>query len=81
MKKVHKFSKKIVVFCIVEMCLVQLWSFYIFHRTGLSANELLVTNHAVFGGELVLLCLKRLLTKEGQNNEGNTYIDSNEIEQ
>lgn len=80
MKK-NKFSKRIVIFCILEMFFVQLWAFYIFHKTGLSANELVVTNHAVFGGELILLCLKRLLAKEGSCNEGNIDFNSNEIEQ
>ena len=77
--KNHKFSKKVVTFCILEMCFVQLWALYIFQKTGLSCNELLVTNHAVFGGELVLLCLKRLLTKEGIEDEGifDQSIDEN----
>jgi hypothetical protein len=55
------FSKIIVVFCVVEMALMQFWAMRIASHNSFLTTGLLTANHAVFGGELLLLCLKRLL--------------------
>ena len=57
------FSKIVVVFCIVEMAIMQIWSMRIASHNGLLTAELLYANHGVFGGELLLLCLKRIFAK------------------
>lgn len=54
------FSKLVVVFCIVEMVTIQIWSMKIADNRLFMVTGLLTANHAVFGGELLLLCLKRI---------------------
>jgi len=63
MKK-HLFSKLVVAFCIVEITFMQLWSMRIASHNAFLVTGLLTANHAVFGGELLLLCLKRILAKD-----------------
>lgn len=58
------FSKIIVVFCVLEMAILQFWAMRIASHNSFLTTGLLTANHAVFGGELLLLCLKRLLTDE-----------------
>lgn len=55
------FSKIIVVFCVLEMAIMQFWAMRIASNNSFLTTGLLTANHAVFGGELLLLCLKRLL--------------------
>ena len=63
MKK-HWFSKAVVVFCILEMVAIQVWSMRIASHNSFLVTGLLTTNHAVFGGELLLLCIKRIFSKD-----------------
>ena len=58
------FSKVIVVFCILEMAILQFWAMKIASVNSFLTTPLLTANHAVFGGELLLLCLKRLLADD-----------------
>ena len=67
MKK-GRFSKFIVVFCVIEIAFMQIWAMRIASHNSFLTTELLTANHAVFGGELLLLCLKRILTDK--NKEG-----------
>lgn len=71
-KKKGRFSKVIVVFCVFEMALMQLWAMRIASHNSFLTTGLLTANHAVFGGELLLLCLKRLLADriKKENNNG-----------
>lgn len=62
MKK-HTFSRCIVVFCILEMAAMQVWSMRIASHNSFLVTGLLTSNHAVFGGELLLICLKRIFEK------------------
>ena len=55
------FSKLIVTFCVLEMAFIQFWAMSIAGDNGFLTTELLTVNHAVFGGELLLLCLKKVL--------------------
>ena len=58
------FSKIIVIFCVLEMAFLQIWAMRIASHNSFLTTPLLTANHAVFGGELLLLCLKRLLTDD-----------------
>ena len=59
-KKKGRFSKIIVVFCILEMAFMQVWAMRIASHNSFLTDGLVIANHAVFGGELLLLCLKRI---------------------
>ena len=56
------FSRLIVIFCVLEMTFMQLWAMRIASHTGIIVTGLLTINHGVFGGELLMLCLKRLFS-------------------
>lgn len=73
-----KFSKRVVIFCIAEMAFMQIWAMWIADKDLYSTAELLTANHAVFGGELLLLCLKRLFAK-GEKENGNSKDDTKKI--
>lgn len=57
------FSKFIVIFCIVEMLCMQWWAMKIVQAQSMEVTGLITANHGVFGGELLLLCLKRIFAK------------------
>ena len=57
------FSKIIVVFCVLEMALMQFWAMRIASHNSFLTTGLLTANHAVFGGELLLLCLNEKLAE------------------
>ena len=63
------FSKVIVVFCVAEIAFMQFWAMKIASRNLFLVTGLLTANHSVFGGELLLLCLKRILAKDDKNNK------------
>jgi len=71
MKK-HLFSKVVVVFCILEMAFMQVWSMRIASHNSFLVTGLITANHAVFGGELLLLCLKRVLERLNNKDEEDT---------
>ena len=60
-KQKGRFSKAIVIFCVIEMAVMQVWAMRIASHNSFLTTGLLTANHAVFGGELLLLCLKRIL--------------------
>lgn len=68
MKK-HKFSKIIVALCIAEIAFMQFWAMRIASHNMFLVTGLLTANHTVFGGELLLLCLKRVMEKESPSNK------------
>lgn len=61
------FSKIIVVFCVLEMALMQIWGMKMASDSSFLTTELLTVNHAVFGGELLLLCVKKLLSNDSKS--------------
>ena len=67
--KHHLFSKFVVLFCIAEIAFMQLWAMRIASHNMLLVTGLLTANHTVFGGELLLLCLKRILAKESKKTK------------
>lgn len=68
MKK-HLFSKITVVFCILEMAFMQVWSMRIASHNMFLVTGLITANHAVFGGELLMLCIKRITEKQKSKKE------------
>ena len=73
-KKGH-FSKVVVVFCIVEMVVIQVWSMRIASHNSFLVTGLVTANHAVFGGELLLLCLKRIFANHTKKEEESVSKD------
>lgn len=65
------FSKIIVLFCVVEMAAMQFWAMRIASHNAFLTTGLLTANHGVFGGELLLLCLKRIFAKNDEKEKGN----------
>ncbi len=65
----HKFSKIIVIFCVLEIFAIQLWSMRIASRNSFLVTGLLTANHAVFGGELLMLCLKRIFADKNDRKD------------
>jgi len=62
----HLYSKLIIIYCIFFSSLTSLWSLWLAER-GIIVTELLITILALFGGELLLICLRQVLEK---NNKG-----------
>ena len=83
MEKKRNFSKRIVILCLVEMIVIQVWAMIIAQAYNYSTDALVVANHAVFGGELLLLCLKRIFAKPDDTIENELVhgelSDTNEI--
>lgn len=71
-KKKGRFSKVIVVFCILEMAFMQIWAMRIASHNSFLTDGLIVANHAVFGGELLMLCVKRIFAGREKNDKNNT---------
>lgn len=63
-KKKGDFSRKIVIFCIVLSVIYTVWAMVTFNVTNMEASALTVGVYGFFGGELLFLCLKRILAKE-----------------
>ena len=63
------FSKIVVVFCVLEMAVMQIWAMRIASHNAFLTTGLLTANHGVFGGELLLLCLKRIFARGDKKGE------------
>ena len=63
------FSKIVVVFCVIEMAVMQFWAMRIASHNAFLTTGLLTANHGVFGGELLLLCLKRIFAKSDEKDK------------
>lgn len=70
-KKKGRFSKVIVVFCILEMAFMQIWAMRIASHNSFLTDGLILANHAVFGGELLMLCVKRIFAGRENKDKGN----------
>lgn len=66
-KKKGMFSRVIVAYCIAFCSLIAFWSMLIAHTRGLLVTGVAGAIFAVFGGELLLLCVKRILTGSGDD--------------
>ena len=69
------FSKITVAFCIAEMAVMQIWAMRIASHNAFLTTGLLTANHGVFGGELLLLCLKRIFAKSDENRKDGDIND------
>ena len=72
------FSKVIVCICLIEIISMQIWGMCIANKDKYDTQGLIAANHAVFGGELLFLCLKRIFAK-GDKKDGNIEESSEEI--
>ena len=71
------FSKIVVVFCVIEMAVMQFWAMRIASHNAFLTTGLLTANHGVFGGELLLLCLKRIFAKSDEKDDAES--DNSEL--
>lgn len=65
----HLFAKVTVVYCVIFASGTSLYALRILSRTGHDPAALLGIILGFFGGELLLLCLKTILTKGDKKNE------------
>lgn len=64
----HLFAKLTVVYCIAFASGASLWALYK-QGQGATMAEVLAIVLGFFGGELLLLCLKTILKKEGKDDD------------
>ena len=57
----HLFSKVLVAYCLAVCTVVSLWAMYIAARDNFLCTGVLGAVLGVFGGELLLLCVKRIM--------------------
>lgn len=67
----HLFAKMTVIYCIAFASGASMWALYK-QGQGASMAEVLAIVLGFFGGELLLLCLKTILKKEGDKSEDST---------
>lgn len=65
MKKPHLFSKIVVAWCVFICSALSVWAMYIAARDNYQCTGVLTAALGVFGGELLLLCLKRIFSDGG----------------
>lgn len=63
----HLFAKGVVCFCVAFGAGCSLYALRILSRTGHDPSDLLGVILGFFGGELLLLCLKTVLTPKEKN--------------
>lgn len=69
MRKIpHLFAKATIIYCIAFASVTSLWALYK-QGQGASMAEVLAIVLGFFGGELLLLCLKTILKKDGDKDE------------
>ena len=77
-KKINrgKMSRHLVYFCLTVLTIVLIWAMVIKtigYQNGIDVSDVLTFAGTVFGGELLLLLVKRIIAKpqeEDSNNEG-----------
>lgn len=62
------FSRALVLFCIFYCVRLCEWSMDQFEQSNMEASTLLTAALTLFGGELLLLCLKRVFAKKDQQS-------------
>ena len=62
------FSRIIVIFCLVYCVRIVEWSMDRFEETNMEAPTLITVALGLFGGELLLLCLKRIFAKSDKTS-------------
>lgn len=66
-KRKHLFSKVLVAYCLAMCTAVSLWAMYIAARDNFLCTGVLTAVLGVFGGELLLLCVKRVMCGERES--------------
>lgn len=67
----HLFGKAVVVWCVLFGTGCSVYALIILHRTGYDASALLGVILAFFGGELLILCLKKILAEKPKGEKTN----------
>lgn len=75
LKKPGMFSKFMVIFCIAYCVRITEWGIHQFEISNTEAVTLITAGLALFGGELLLLCIKRTFAKA--DNKKISYDDEN----
>lgn len=65
----HLFGKVVVIWCIACMTGFSLYALRILSRTGHDPAELLGVILAPFGGELLIMCLRNVLSNKNARND------------
>lgn len=73
------FSKVIVIFCIVYCVRIVEWGMIQFEISNTEAATLITAGLALFGGELLLLCIKRTFAKADNKKIAEVEEDLNDI--
>jgi uncharacterized membrane protein YgdD (TMEM256/DUF423 family) len=68
------FSRLIVIFCLAYCVRIVEWQMDVFENTQSEASELVAAGLALFGGELLLLCIKRVFSN-GRKESEEDYSD------
>lgn len=66
----HLFAKLVVIYCVAFSSGASVWALRILSHTGHDPAALLGVILAFFGGELLLLCLKTILSKRKEDSDG-----------
>ena len=70
-KTKHLFSKIAIIYCIAFSSIASIWALWIADKDGLLVTEVLAIILALFGGELLLICLRQVIgTKECKKMKG-----------
>lgn len=70
-KTKHLFSKIAVIYCIAFSSIASIWALWIADKDRLLVTEVLAIILALFGGELLLICLRQVIgTKECKKPKG-----------
>ena len=70
------FSKVIVIFCILYCVRIIEWGMYQFEMSNTEASTLITAGLTLFGGELLLLCIKRVFSKNDNTKLSQSEMDS-----
>ena len=70
----HLFSKLMVLYCVAFSSFSSLAALWIAHRDGMEITGLLGVILGLFGGELLLMCLKALLGREPREKGAGTGV-------
>ena len=77
--KQGQMSRMLVYFCIAVLTIVAAWAMIVKLKFGYDLSDVLTFVAAVFGGELLMLCLKRIFAapRDDMNDYDNNEEDDN----
>jgi hypothetical protein len=61
-RKKGRFMKCIITYCLFFIAATNVWALYILYKTGYNAYSIVNSINAVHGGELILCCVKKILS-------------------